>query len=283
VPTPTASGASSETASATSAVENPFDRIAAGDPNLSLDVSFPPRNEPFDFRQRLEAKYRDGLRRGATSSFVDIEGDIVWIQEYLRYRVNACSHDEALQRVLSQIDTGVIASVCGTSQSGTIAFPPRNEPFAFRQALEAKYRDGLRRGAGQTFVDVEGDIVWVTEYLRYRVNACSHLEAVDKVFMQIDGRGIQPVCTPVAPSPPLPPPTSPTPTPDPTCGPRSAPCGPATAVCRDGTLSCSQNRSGTCSSHGGVACWICPGRLCSGIEAATLSDFFGVAVTTSCG
>jgi hypothetical protein len=47
-----------------------------------------------------------------------------------------------------------------------------------------------------------------------------------------------------------------------TCGPRTASCGTATAVCRDGWLSCSQNRSGTCSSHGGVQCWICPGRLC---------------------
>ncbi len=52
----------------------------------------------------------------------------------------------------------------------------------------------------------------------------------------------------------------------PTCGgipaPGSAPCGTPTARCNDGTFSCSQNRSGTCSSHGGVSCWICPGRLC---------------------
>lgn len=37
-----------------------------------------------------------------------------------------------------------------------------------------------------------------------------------------------------------------------------------TARCNDGTYSCSQNRSGTCSSHGGVACWVCPGPLCGG-------------------
>jgi beta-lactamase superfamily II metal-dependent hydrolase len=52
----------------------------------------------------------------------------------------------------------------------------------------------------------------------------------------------------------------------PTCNgapaPSSASCGVPTAVCRDGTYSCSQNRSGTCSYHGGVSCWICPGRLC---------------------
>jgi hypothetical protein len=37
-----------------------------------------------------------------------------------------------------------------------------------------------------------------------------------------------------------------------------------TARCNDGTYSCSQSRGGTCSSHGGVACWVCPGPLCGG-------------------
>jgi hypothetical protein len=35
-----------------------------------------------------------------------------------------------------------------------------------------------------------------------------------------------------------------------------------TAKCNDASFSCSQNRSGTCSSHGGVSCWVCPGPLC---------------------
>jgi hypothetical protein len=51
-----------------------------------------------------------------------------------------------------------------------------------------------------------------------------------------------------------------------TCNGQSVPasvhCGTPTAKCNDGTWSCSQNRSGTCSSHGGVACWVCPGVLC---------------------
>jgi len=55
----------------------------------------------------------------------------------------------------------------------------------------------------------------------------------------------------------------PPPPPPPGCGPQNAPCGAATAVCNDGTLSCSKNRSGTCSHHGGVKCWICPGPLCN--------------------
>jgi hypothetical protein len=66
------------------------------------------------------------------------------------------------------------------------------------------------------------------------------------------------------------------------CGPTTAPCGQATARCNDGTYSCSQNRSGTCSSHGGVACWICPGRLCTG-DLPPLTHGFFSAEATQCG
>ena len=37
---------------------------------------------------------------------------------------------------------------------------------------------------------------------------------------------------------------------------------PPTAKCNDGEWSCSQSRPGTCSSHGGVACYVCPGPIC---------------------
>jgi len=77
---------------------------------------------------------------------------------------------------------------------GVVAFPPRNEPYAFRNTLEAKYRDGLRRSPSSTYVDLEGDIVWTQEYLRYRVNRCGHEAAASKVLAQIDGRGIAPTC-----------------------------------------------------------------------------------------
>jgi hypothetical protein len=42
----------------------------------------------------------------------------------------------------------------------------------------------------------------------------------------------------------------------------SASCGLATGRCDDGSFTCSENRSGTCSSHGGLACVWCPGPLC---------------------
>ena len=43
---------------------------------------------------------------------------------------------------------------------------------------------------------------------------------------------------------------------------------PVTAICSDVVYSCSQNRQGTCSSHGAVKCWVCPGRLCNGLTEA---------------
>ena len=159
-----------------------------------MDVSFPPRNEPFRFRSALESKYAT-LNRPLAPTFVNAEGDVVWTQEYLRYRVNDCGHMDAVQRVFRQIDGGGIQAVCGPGPSGSnVAFPPRNEAFDFRNQLEVKYRDQLRTTATQTRVNIEGQIVWTQEYLRYRVNACGDLEAQEKVFAQIDGSGIQPTC-----------------------------------------------------------------------------------------
>ena len=170
-------------------------RGVSGSALASLDVravDFPPRDQSFLFRQELETIYRDVLQRIAGESFVDNEGSVVWIQEYLRYRVNGCGHADAVSKVLSQIRGGGIAPVC--SATTTTNFPPRNEPFDFRNDLEALYRDELLRTPTTTFVDIEGDLVWIQEYLRYWVIGCSHLEATNLVRDQIQGGSAQAPC-----------------------------------------------------------------------------------------
>jgi len=157
-------------------------------------VTFPPRDQALRFRQDLEAYYRDVLRRGSSQSFVDIEGTIVWTQEYLRYRVNGCGHADGLARVMAQIDGSTNTAACSSQST---PFPPRNEPFAFRQSLEAKYRDGLRSGVSSTFVDQEGDIVWTTEYLRYRTTGCDHAQASSRVVDQLANRPAPAGCEPL--------------------------------------------------------------------------------------
>jgi len=167
--------------------------VAPGGVSGKFDVSFPPRNESFDFRNQLETKYQTSLGRSAAPTYVDREGEVVWTQEYMRYRTNGCDHNSATQRVMAQIDGQPAGQVCGAPPDGLIAFPPRTDSFAFRQQLETRYQQ-FGRGFSQSTVDAEGGVVWTQEYLRYRVNQCDHPTAVQKVFSQIDGGPVTPTC-----------------------------------------------------------------------------------------
>ena len=89
-----------------------YGAVPTGGGGGSGAVAFPPRNESSDFRNQLEAKYRDGLHRSGSSTSVDTEGDVVWTQEYLRYRVNGCGHAIAVQNVFVQIDGFPAPAVC---------------------------------------------------------------------------------------------------------------------------------------------------------------------------
>jgi hypothetical protein len=158
-------------------------------------INFPPRNETYEFRNWLESTYAQRLGRPAGLSYSDVEGSVVWVQEYLRYRLNTCSHEQAVERVRIQIGGGGVPGVCGTPASASvITFPPRNETYGFRLQLEEFYRVDLARQAVRTSVDAEGDVVWIQEYLRYRLNGCTHAQSLDKVTQQIDGQGVPPVC-----------------------------------------------------------------------------------------
>jgi hypothetical protein len=165
-------------------------------------VAFPPRNEPNAFFANLQALYRDYLKRSQTAmSYVDSEGQNVWLTEYFRFYLNGCSHPEATSRTLAEIRTGLTYPVCGGE---SLVFPPRNLPYEFQAALEATYHEMLGRSQTASYVDSEGANVWLAEYLRYRVAGnCNHADAESRVFAQIQGQGVQPICSaPTSPSPP---------------------------------------------------------------------------------
>ena len=48
-------------------------------------VGFPARTDTLDFRVQLESKYANQLRRPASQVYVDMDGEVAWIQEYVRY------------------------------------------------------------------------------------------------------------------------------------------------------------------------------------------------------
>lgn len=157
-------------------------------------VVFPPRNEPNIFFQNLQVLYRDTLRRTQTPTFVDPEGQNVWLTEYFRFYLNGCSHAEAMARTIQEITTGVTLPTCGAE---TLTFPPRNLPNEFQARLETTYRDVLRRPQVLSFVDSEGANVWMAQYLRLRTSGqCNHADAESKVFAEIRGLGVQGDCGP---------------------------------------------------------------------------------------
>jgi hypothetical protein len=172
-------------------------------------INFPGRDQTHRFRVSLEPVYRDTLHRGKVFSFADVEGSVVWLQEYLRYRLNGCDHDQATEKVRLQILGAGIQAVCGSAAAGEIAFPVRNDSLRFRLFLEQLYRDVLLRGAVLTFVDIEGDVVWIQEYLLYRLKDCDDAEATRRVLVQISGGGVLPGCSTSAPPPPPGPPPPP--------------------------------------------------------------------------
>ena len=86
---------------------------------------------------------------------------------------------------LDQITDNAGTLVCAATPAGAIPFPPRNEGLLFMNQLDATYRDSLRRSLGSSFVNNEGAVVWVLEYLRYRLNGCNHGDATTKVLQQI--------------------------------------------------------------------------------------------------
>ena len=152
-----------------------------------MDVLFPSRADSLQFRNQLENKYQTGLGRSPSMTSVDPEGEVVWTQEYIRYRVNGCDHPTAVQRVMTQIDGNPPGGICAENRDFVILFPPRDHTMDFRRQLETKYLQSLARGPAPTFVDMEGSVIWTQEYLRYRVNECDHNSAVVKVNAQIDG------------------------------------------------------------------------------------------------
>ena len=160
-----------------------------------MDVAFPSRIDAFQFRNELETKYQTGLGRGTTLTFVDREGDVVWTQEYIRYRANFCDHATAMARVMAIIDGGAAGPICADNQEFVVLFPPRDQVLDFRHQLETKYQQ-MGRAQQQTFVDIEGSVIWIQEYMRYRVNRCDHTVAVQKVFEQIDGGAPSATCVP---------------------------------------------------------------------------------------
>jgi hypothetical protein len=143
------------------------------------------------FRTALEATYAGVLRRQASATALDAHEAVSWLRRYLRYRVHGCDHQDAAGKVFKQFTVGGEQPLCRPTR--VIVFPPRNETVAFRRDLETWSSERGTRG-GQSFVDLEGEAVWLQEYLSLRANGCGHEEATSKVTAEIVGRASRSAC-----------------------------------------------------------------------------------------
>jgi hypothetical protein len=158
-------------------------------------VNMPNPADTFLFRNSLETGYANVLARSATNGiYVDLEGQAVWIQEYIRYRSNGCGHVEAISRVLQQIDGALARGICeAPSEFFEAAFPNRADVVDAMRLIDQRYQ-AMARALGLSTVDLEGAAIWIAEYLRYRANGCDHATAVEKVLVQLQGAPPPPTC-----------------------------------------------------------------------------------------
>lgn len=90
-----------------------------------MPIQFPPRDESLAFLATLDVYYQDDMGRQPVEDYhVDMEGTAVWLQEYLRHRVNGASHDAATARVIVSIRavTNPLPSPTGRTR-GDFLFP----------------------------------------------------------------------------------------------------------------------------------------------------------------
>jgi hypothetical protein len=155
-------------------------------------VNYPQRSDTLDFRVQLESKYASKGRTPA-QVYVDQDGEVAWIQEYHRYRVNGCDHDTATRNALAQVDGAAPPQVCAVRYfPETAIYPSREDSVDFRRQLGSKYQ-AMGRSA-QSTVDAEGAGIWIAEYLRYRTSGCDHASSVQKTLTQVDGAPAPATC-----------------------------------------------------------------------------------------
>ena len=167
--------------------------MSGGGVSHTMVVSFPPRSDAIDFRNQLESKYANQLRRPLQQVYVDTDGEATWVGEYVRYRVNGCDHETATQRALSQVDGAAPGQICSALVfPETAQYPPRDHVVDFRRQLGAKYQ-AMGRSA-QSAVDPDGAAIWLAEYFRYRSSGCDHTTAVQNTLTQVDGNAAPATC-----------------------------------------------------------------------------------------
>jgi hypothetical protein len=147
--------------------------------------TLPPPPDFREFRQTLEAEYRDRMKRPALSAPGPIEERLRTTVDYLAYRSRGCGHEEAVAIVLGELAGKAQLRLCSTHTLTPESLPPSDVTMDFNKQLNAALRLYAPAASEPTHVDEEGEVVWVQAYAQERLGGRTHAEATERALGQI--------------------------------------------------------------------------------------------------
>jgi hypothetical protein len=144
--------------------------------------SLPPLDEFVRFYHVLENDYRDTLKRPPFATRSSADERAAAIVRYLGYRLDGCLHQEATEKTLRQLRGERELRICRNMAQRQQPLPAANETFAFRRQLESLYANRSGSPSVSSYIDPEGEAVWLQEYLRHRLSGRGHTEATEVVL-----------------------------------------------------------------------------------------------------
>lgn len=131
----------------------------------------------------LSLEYERMGRPGVASAGT-IDDRVEALRAYLISRVTGCDHDAATRKVAAVWKGSAEPRVCGNPVAPSAALPAASDTMAFRRSLEGLL-SGLNRPPATTFVDLEGEAVWLHEYVALRASGVADAAARDRVLAAI--------------------------------------------------------------------------------------------------
>lgn len=143
----------------------------------------PPAGELARFHDGLNEVYRTVLQRAqgsAPAAAVRVEG----LARYLAYRVEGCTDEEASSMTLARLTEATSGGFCRTLATAH-EVPPADQTFAFARTLDARLRETPGAPAVDTYVDLEGESVWLAAYASQRLRGVRELDARESVLASV--------------------------------------------------------------------------------------------------
>jgi hypothetical protein len=125
------------------------------------------------------------LKRRPHAAYGSVEERTAAIVRYLGYRLDGCRHEEAAAKTLREQRGERELRICRNLADRLRPLPPTNETFDFRRQLESLYASRPSPPPISSYVDAEGEAVWLQEYMRQRLSGREHAESTDVVLRAI--------------------------------------------------------------------------------------------------